>query len=106
MFPSAKSSRAKGTVKAHILLDCDGALPLYVLITEASRNDVKIPDSFLLNQGSILAMDRGCHGYSLFGKWAAREIYLVTRLKVNAVFVVPGECAVLETCNIRSDQLV
>ena len=46
MFPWAKFRRAKGGVKAHVLLDHDDYLPRYVLITEARRNDVKMADAF------------------------------------------------------------
>ena len=106
IFPWAKFRRAKGGVKAHVLLDHDDYLPRYVLITEASRSDVRMADSFPLNQGSIVAMDRGYNDYSLFGRWTAREIYFVTRLKENAAYEVVEECSVPENRNIRSDQLI
>ena len=69
MFPWAKFRRAKGGVKAHVLLDHDDYLPTYVLLTEARRNDVKLADSFTLNPGSIVTMDRGYNDYALFGRW-------------------------------------
>jgi hypothetical protein len=106
MFPWAKFRRAKGGVKAHVLLDHDDYLPRYVLITEASRSDVKMADAFPLNPGSIVALDRGYNDYALFGRWTAREIYFVTRLKDNAAYEVTNECAVPKNRNIRSDQLI
>jgi hypothetical protein len=42
-----------------VLLDHEDYLPAYVLITEAKRSDVKLADSFALNPGSIVVMDRG-----------------------------------------------
>ena len=59
MFPWAEFRRAKGGIKAHLLLDHDDYLPRYVLLTEAKRSDVKMADSFTLNPGSIVAIDRG-----------------------------------------------
>jgi hypothetical protein len=106
MFPWAKFRRAKGGVKAHVLLDHDDYLPRYVLITEARRSDVKMAGAFPLNPGSIVAMDRGYNDYALFGRWTAEEIYFVTRLKDNAVYQVVEHCAVPENRNIRSDQLI
>ena len=106
MFPWAKFRRAKGGVKAHVLLDHDDYLPRYVLLTEARRSDVKMADAFPLNPGSIVAMDRGYNDYGLFGKWTAEEIYFVTRLKDNAAYEVVNECAVPENRGIRSDQLI
>lgn len=106
MFPWAKFRRAKGGVKAHVLLDHDDYLPRYVLITEARRSDVKMADAFTLNPGSVVVMDRGYNDYALFGKWTSEEIYFVTRLKDNAAYEVVEECAIPENRRIRSDQLI
>jgi hypothetical protein len=106
MFPWAKFRRAKGGVKAHVLLDHDDYLPRYVLITEARRSDVKMTDAFPLNPGSIVAMDRGYYDYALFGKWTDQKIYFVTRLKDNAAYEVLEERPVPANSNIRSDQLI
>jgi hypothetical protein len=106
MFPWAKFRRAKGGVKAHVLLDHDDYLPRYVLISEARRSDVKMAGAFKLNPGSIVAIDRGYNDYALFGEWTAEEIYFVTRLKDNAAYQVAEECTVPANRNIRSDQLI
>ena len=106
LFPWAKFRRAKGGVKAHVLLDHDDYLPRYVLITEARRSDVKMTDALPLNPGSIVAMDRGYTDYALFGHWTAREIYFVTRLKEHAVYEVVAHCAVPKNRNIRADQVI
>lgn len=106
LFPWAKFRRAKGGVKAHVLLDHDDYLPSYVLITEAKCSDLKMADAFTLNPGSIVAMDRGYNDYGLFAKWTVEEIYFVTRLKENAAYDVVEQCAVPQDRNIRSDQLI
>jgi hypothetical protein len=106
LFPWAKFRRAKGGVKAHVLLAHDDYLPRYVLITEAKRSDVKMAASFPLNPCSIVAIDRGYNDYALFGRWTAEEIYFVTRLKDNAAYEVVEECAVPANRHIRSDQLI
>jgi hypothetical protein len=106
MFPWAKFRRAKGGVKAHVLLDHDDYLPRYVLITEARRSDVKMADAFPLNPGSIVVMDRGYNDYALFGKWTDEGIYFVTRLKDNAAYEVLEQGPVPANRNVRSDQLI
>jgi len=88
LFPWAKFRRAKGGVKAHVLLDHDDYLPSYVLITEAKRSDVRVAQSLELNPGSIVAMDRGYNDYQLFEKWTDRGVFFVTRLKDNAAYQV------------------
>jgi len=106
MFPWAKFRRAKGGVKAHVLLDHDDYLPAYVLLTEAKRSDVKLADAFRLNPGSIVAMDRGYIDYALFGRWSMAGVFFVTRLKDNAAFEVVEECEIPQNRNIRADQLI
>jgi hypothetical protein len=106
MFPWARFRRAKGGVKAHVLLDHDDYLPRYVLITEARRSDVKMTGAFPLNPGSIVAMDRGYNDYALFGTWTDQKIYFVTRLKDNAAYEVLEEASVPANRNIQSDQLI
>lgn len=107
LFPWAKFRRAKGGVKAHVLLDHDDYLPSYVLLTEARRSDVKMADAFLLNPGSIVAMDRGYNDYALFGRWTETGIFFVTRLKDDALFEIveertkPQHSAICVDQNIR-----
>lgn len=93
LFPWAKFRRAKGGVKAHVLLDHDDYLPAYVLITEARKSDVRVAQSLDLNAGSIVAMDRGYNDYALFGKWTNRGVFFVTRLKENAAYDVVESAA-------------
>jgi len=106
MFPWAEFRRAKGGVKAHVLLDHDDYLPAYVLLTEAKCSDVKLADSFSLNPGSIVTMDRGYTDYALFGRWTLAGVFFVTRLKDNAVFTVESELEVPQNRNIRADQII
>jgi Transposase DDE domain/Domain of unknown function (DUF4372) len=106
LFPWAKFRRAKGGVKAHVLLDHDDYLPAYVLLTEAKRSDVKLADSFRLNPGSIVAIDRGYIDYALFARWSLAGVLFVTRLKENAAFEVVEECEIPQNRNIRADQFI
>ena len=106
MFPWAQFRRAKGGVKAHVLLDHDDYLPAYVLLTEAKRSDVKLADCFTLNPGSIVTMDRGYTDYALFGRWTLAGVFFVTRMKENAVFTVETEFDVPANRNIRADQII
>ena len=106
MFPWAKFRQAKGGVKAHVLLDHDDYLPSYVLITEARCSDVKMADSFPINPGSIVTMDRGYSDYALFGRWTERKIFFVTRLKDNARYEVIEGAAVPANRSVRRDDLI
>ena len=106
LFPWAKFRRAKGGVKAHVLLDHDDYLPSYVLITEAKQSDVRMAQSLDLNAGSIVAMDRGYNDYALFGKWTDSEVFFVTRLKDNAAYEVVESAMGPLPRNILADELI
>jgi hypothetical protein len=106
MFPWAKFRQRKGGVKAHVLLDHDDYLPSYVLITEARCSDVKMADSFPLNPGSIVAMDRGYSDYALYGRWTEQKIFFVTRLKENARYEVLDAGPLPANRNILADDLI
>jgi hypothetical protein len=105
-FPWAQFRRAKGGVKAHVLLDHDDYLPSFVLITEARRSDVKMAEGFPLNPGSIVAMDRGYNDYALFGKWTDQKIWFVTRLKDHAACEVVENGPLPARRNILADELI
>jgi Domain of unknown function (DUF4372)/Transposase DDE domain len=106
LFPWAKFRRAKGGVKAHVLLDHDDYLPSYVLVTEARKSDVSVAQSLDLNAGSIVAMDRGYNDYALFGKWTGQEVFFVTRLKENAAYEVVESAMGPLPRNILADELI
>jgi Transposase DDE domain len=106
LFPWAKFRRAKGGVKAHVLLDHDDYLPSYVLITEAKKSDVRVAQSLELNPDSIVAMDRGYNDYGLFAQWTERGVFFVTRLKENAALEVVESATGPLPPNILADQLI
>ena len=83
LFPWATFRRAKAGVKAHVLLFHDDYLPASVLLTEAKRSDVKLADSFRLNPGTIVAIDRGYIDYALFARWSMAPAVLTTRSRVS-----------------------
>jgi len=106
LFPWAQFRRAKGGVKAHVLLDHDDYLPSYVLITQARTSDVRVAQSLNLNPGSIVAFDRGYNDYALFGRWTERKVFFVTRLKENAAYEVVESAQGPLPPNILADEVI
>ena len=105
-FPWATFRRAKGGVKAHVLLDHDDYLPAYVLISQARMHDAKVLGLLRLNAGSIVAMDRAYNDYRQFARWTDAGVYFVTRMKDNAVYAVVDEREVPVHRHIRSDAII
>jgi hypothetical protein len=106
MFDWAHFRRAKGAIKLHLLLDHDGYLPSFAIITEGKVSDVKVAHLLQFDPGTIVIDDRGYNDYSLFGKWTAQRVYFVTQMKENALYEVVGEKKVPQNRNILKDELI
>jgi len=106
MFDWAHFRRTKGAIKLHLLLDHDGYLPSFAVITEGNVSDVKVAQQFRFDPGIIVIDDRGYNDYKLFGRWTVQGIYFVTRMKENALYEVVGEKKVPQNRNILKDELI
>jgi hypothetical protein len=106
LFDWAKFRRTKGAIKLHLLLDHDGYLPDFALITEGKRSDVKVAHQLEFAPGTIVVYDRGYNDYGLFGQWTAQGVFFVTRMKDNARYEVVGERDVPQNRHILKDQLI
>ena len=59
MFDWAKFRRAKGAIKLHLLLDHDGCLPCFGVITEGKTHEIRVARTLDWPKGSVVAIDRG-----------------------------------------------
>jgi hypothetical protein len=106
MFDWAKFRRTKGAIKLHMLLDHDGYLPSFGVVTEGKASELKVARSLPFEPGTILAIDRGYIDYDWFASLTSQEVYFVTRMKENAVYVVQEEFEVPQNRNVLKDQLI
>jgi len=88
MYDWAKFRRTKGAVKLHLVLDHDGYLPSFAVITDGLCHDVKVAYALKFDPGTIVVDDRGYNDYHLFAKWTEEEVSFVTRQKGNATYTV------------------
>lgn len=88
IFDWARYNRMKGAMKLHLVLDHDGYLPSFGVITDGDMADVKVAQELQLAPGTILVEDRGYTDYALYGRWTAQGVYFVTRMRSNAQFKV------------------
>lgn len=106
VFDWAKFRTAKGAVKLHLMLDHDGCLPSYALLTEGRVADVTIAQQLDMPKGSIVVMDRGYNDYRMFERWSAQGVGFVTRLKANANCFIIEEHEVPQHRSIRADETI
>lgn len=106
LYDWAKFRRTKGAVKLHLILDHDGYLPSFAVITDGKVSDVKVAHTLKFDPGTIVVYDRGYNDYLLFGNWTEQGIYFVTRMKDNALFEVVEENPIPSNRHIRKDQII
>ena len=105
-FDWAKFRRTKGAVKLHLILDHDGYLPSFAVITEGNVSDVKVAHQLPFEPGTIVVDDRGYNDYSLFGKWTDQGVYFVTRMKNNTLYEVVKEQEIPKNGHILKDEII
>jgi IS4 transposase len=106
LFNWAQFRRTKGAVKLHLLLDHDGYLPSFAVITTGKTSDIKVARRLRFERGTVVVMDRGYIDYEWFVELSGQSVYFVTRLKDNASFSVVENRAILPGTNIRKDQII
>ena len=73
-----------GVIKLHLVLDHDGYLPCFGLVTEGKVHDVKAAHQIHFGPGIIVVDDRDYNDYRLFSTWTQADVFFVTRMKDNA----------------------
>jgi len=106
MFDWAKFRQTKGAIKLHLLLDHDGYLPSFGVVTEGKTSEIKVARTLRFDRGTILAIDRGYVDYEWFRELTQEEVYFVTRMKEKAVYEVKEELEVPQDRNVVSDQIL
>ena len=106
LFDWAKFRRTKGAIKLHLVLDHDGYLPCFGVLTEGKVHDVKVAHDLHFEPGTVVVDDRGYNDYRLFAKWSEQGVYFVTRMKDNALYNVVQERVVPEKRSVLKDQII
>ena len=88
VFDWAQFRTTKGAVKLHLLLDHDGYLPSYAVITEGKVHEIQVARQLKLQRGTVLVLDRGYSDYAWFQHLTEEDVHFVTRLKDNATYLV------------------
>lgn len=106
VFDSAQYRRTKGAVKLHLLLDHQGLLPCYALITEGRVHESRIARTLRFEPGAIVVFDRGYTDYAWFHALDADGVYFVTRMKDNADYGVVERRPVPERGCVQRDEII
>ena len=106
MFDWAHYQQAKGAAKLHLVLDHDGHLPRYAVVTQGKASEVKIAREFQFPPGTILVFDRGYVDYQWYQRLTAEGVFFVTRLRHDAHYRVLERRPVPQHGHIRKDEII
>ena len=105
VFDWAHFRTTKGAVKLHLLLDHDGYLPSYAVITEGKVHEIQVARKLKLQRGAMLVFDRGYTDYGWFQQLTEEGVHFVTRLKDNAAYIVLERRPAIGA-GVRADEIV
>jgi len=81
VFDWAQYRRTKGAVKLHLLLDHQGLLPSFALVTEGRVHESRVARTLRFDPGAIVVFDCGYTDYAWFSALGADGVYFVTRMR-------------------------
>lgn len=106
VFDWAKFRTTKGGIKVHMLLDNQGLLPSYALITEAKTSDIRPAREMTFSAGTILVFDRGYNDFLWFVTLTLQGIWFVTRMKDGTRYRVVERRDVPRNGNVLCDEVI
>jgi hypothetical protein len=105
-FDWARYKRSKGALKLHLVLDHDGCLPCYAVITEGRRADIKEAQAIQFAPGTLVVFDRAYADYGWWLELTLSKVNFVTRLKDNASYGIVERRPVPEGSNVVRDEVI
>lgn len=106
LFPWARFKRTKGAVKAHVLMDLNVGLPVFMRISSGKASDVSTLDQLCFLPGAFYVMDRGYIDFARLARIHQSGAFFVTRPKRGMSFRVIQRLAVDRSTGVTHDRLV
>jgi hypothetical protein len=111
LYPWATYRTKKGAFKVHTLLDHNGYLPSFIVITDGKTHDINVvkDDSYgfpSLSPDSILLIDRAYIDYNWLYSLTRSKLFFVMKAKSNMKYTVLGQQEITKNKGIVSDCLI
>jgi hypothetical protein len=81
LFPWARFKRTKGAIKAHVLMDLQLGIPIFMRISSGKMSDVAMLDDLAFLAGAYYVLDRGYVDFERLFRIHEAKAFFVTRPK-------------------------
>jgi hypothetical protein len=105
LYDWATYQRTKGAAKLHLVLDHQGYLPAFAVITAGNVPELKVARRLRFEPGTILVFDRGYVDYAWYEQLTRQGVFFVTRLRHDAHYQVQ-ESRPLPPGHLHRDQII
>jgi hypothetical protein len=105
-FDWALYQRTKGAIKVHLVLDHDGYLPQFAVITDGKTSDIEVARGLQFEPGTVVVIDRGYQDFAWWLELSRKKVFFVTRLKDNAEYGVVEQRVADRERDILLDEIV
>jgi Domain of unknown function (DUF4372)/Transposase DDE domain len=106
LYDWATYQRTKGAAKLHLVLDHQGYLPQFVVVTAGSVPELNVARTWRFPPGTILVFDRGYVDYGWYEQLSRQGVFFVTRLRHDAHYRLLQERPGPPRGSILRDQLI
>jgi len=106
LFPWAPFRKTKAAIKLHTLLNIQGDIPEFILISDGKLHDVNVLDYMIFRAGAFYVMDRGYLDFERLYKINLAKAFFVTRAKRNTQMTRRYSADVDKSTGVQCDQTV
>jgi len=106
LFPWAKFRKTKGAIKLHTLMNLQGNIPEFILISTGQMHDVNVLDYLLPVPGAYYIMDRGYLDFERLYVLHQAKAYFVTRARKRFQFYRRYSHEVDKSSSVQCDQTI
>jgi hypothetical protein len=106
VFDWALYRRSKGAVKLHLVLDHDGYLPQFAVVTAGKTAEIEVARRQRFEPGTMLVFDRGYTDINWWLELSREKIFFVTRLKDNIEYGIVEQRVVKPASEIVRDEVI
>lgn len=106
LFPWARFKKTKGAIKAHVLMDLNLGIPVFLRISNGKTSDVSTLDQLFFLPGAFYVMDRGYIDFARLRRIHLAGAFFVLRPKRRMRYRVIKRLAVDQSTGVTHDRLI